>query len=94
MQSHINVNRVVLQGGILLPWLFNIYIDDLVRSLKEVGFEVLAYTDDEAFICKNRQELDKLIDLQENWATTNGISCFLDMRIIIDSIKRAEIEVQ
>ena len=74
LQSHINVNRGVLQGGILSPWLFNIYIDDLVRSLKEVSFEALAYADDVAVICKNRQELDKVIDLLESWAITNEIA--------------------
>ena len=74
LQSHINVNRGVLQGGILSPWLFNIYIDDLVRSLKEVSFEALAYADDVAVICKNRQELDKVIDLFESWAITNEIA--------------------
>lgn len=74
LQRHINVNRGVLQGGILSPWLFNIYIDDLVRSLKEVSFEILAYADDLAVICKNKQELDKVIDILENWATTNEIA--------------------
>ena len=73
LQKHINVNRGVLQGGILSPWLFNIYIDDLVRSLKDVSFEVLAYADDLAVICKNKEELDKVIDCLENWATTNEI---------------------
>jgi hypothetical protein len=63
-----------LQGGILSPWLFNIYIDDLVRSLKDVSYEVLAYADDIAVICKNKQELDKVIDLLEKWATENEIA--------------------
>lgn len=74
LQRHINVNRGVLQGGILSPWLFNIYIDDLVRSLKEVSFEVLAYADDLAVICKNKHELDGVIDLLERWATDNEIA--------------------
>ena len=73
LQKHINVNRGVLQGGILSPWLFNIYIDDLVRSLKSVSFEVLAYADDLAVICKNKQELDKVIECLGNWATVNEI---------------------
>ena len=52
----------------------SIYIDDQVRSLKEVCLEVLAYADDVAIICKNRQELDKVIVLLKNWTTTNEIA--------------------
>ena len=74
LQKYINVNRGVLQGGILSPWLFNIYIDDLVTSLKTVSFEVLAYADDLAVICKNKAELNKVIDLLEGWATSNEIA--------------------
>ena len=61
-QEYININRGVLQGGILSSWLFNIYIDDLIRELKDISFEVLAYADDIAVICRNKAELDKVID--------------------------------
>ena len=53
---------------------YSLYIDNLVISLKEVSFEILAYADDLAFICKNKHELDKVIELLENWATTNEIA--------------------
>jgi len=73
LQKHINIHKGVLQGGILSPWLFNIYIDNLVGSLKDISFDVLAYADDIAVICRNREELDKLIDLLEEWSNLNEI---------------------
>ncbi len=40
LQRVININRGVLQGGILSPWLFNIYIDDFVKSIKSNAFKL------------------------------------------------------
>jgi len=74
LQKHININKGVLQRGILSLWLFNIYIDDLVRSLKDISFDVLAYADDIAVICRNREELDKVIDLLKKWSNVNEIA--------------------
>jgi len=74
LQKHTNIKKGVLLGGILSPWLFNIFIDDLVRSLNDISFDVLAYADDMAMICRNREELDKVIDLLEEWSNLNGIA--------------------
>ena len=73
-QKSININRGVLQGGILSPWLFNIYIDDLIRDLKSTSFEVLAYADDLAVICRNKEELNLVIDKLEEWSRVNEIA--------------------
>jgi hypothetical protein len=43
---------------------FNIYIDDIFK----VSSETLAYADELAIVCKNKNELDNLIDLLEIWA--------------------------
>ncbi len=58
LRKTINVNKGVHQCGIFTPWLFNIYIDYLVSSLKDVSFELLAYADDIEVICKNKEELN------------------------------------
>ncbi len=45
--------------------IISIYIDDLVGSLMEISFELLAYADDLAIICKNENELDSVIKFLE-----------------------------
>ena len=74
LMDSINVNRGVLQGSILSPLLFNVYIDDLVRNLDKTSFEVLAYADDIAVICKDRDQLDQAIATLSLWSKNNHIS--------------------
>ena len=42
----INVNNGVLQGSLISPMLFDLYINDLINELDDNSFEVLAYADD------------------------------------------------
>jgi hypothetical protein len=75
-QNHtpINLNSGVRQGSILSPHLFNIYIDSLIEQLVGVGaFEVLAYADDIAIICRDEDELNKVIDTLDKWSSENDI---------------------
>ena len=73
-QKSININRGVLQGSILSPMLFNIYINDLIITIKNNAYDVLAYADDIAVITKNYDELINTMKIIENWAENNDMN--------------------
>ena len=69
----IRINRGVLQGYITSPILFNLFLNELIVILSQNSFEVLAYADDIAVICKNEKELDNVISIIESWTSTNKL---------------------
>ena len=70
----INVNKGVMQGGIISHWLFNVYLNDLIISIKDQVFDVLAYADDLAVICKNIEEFKKADKTLNAWCNNNHIA--------------------
>ena len=73
LNDKVNVNTGVLQGSLISPILFNIYIDDMVRELKENAHDALAYADDMSAICIEMEELNTSIDILERWCENNHI---------------------
>ena len=56
----INVNNGVLQGSLISPFLFDLYINDLIIELNKNEYEVLAYADDLAIIVEGRNSLSNI----------------------------------
>ena len=69
----INVNNGVLQGSLISPVLFNLYIDDLIRILSEYTYDILAYADDLAIICQNEETLIRVMNDIQKWSDNNTI---------------------
>ena len=76
------VRNGIKQGGILSPYLFNVYVDQLSINLNacevgclvgEVPLSHLAYADDMVLIAPSRKALQKLLDVCGDYATENDI---------------------
>ena len=69
----IPINRRVLQGSLISPYLFGIYINDLIVNLTSKKITTLAYADDIACICENMDILKDAIHTIRNWCARNRI---------------------
>ena len=72
--DYININNGKLQGSLLSPILFNIYINDLIKDLDYIAFEILAYADDLCVLCQDKNELIRVIKRIDLWSRENGIN--------------------
>ena len=73
LNEKINVNNGVLQGSLISPMLFNLYINDLIEDIDKMAFEILAYADDLAVICENETTLVEVMKVIHRWSEENGI---------------------
>lgn len=67
----------LLQGSVLSPFLFNIFIDQLARNLNAESLDqcrILLFADDILLKSKTNRDLQRLLDICFNWSTTNGMS--------------------
>lgn len=74
--AHMAVTGGVPQGDPLSPLLFNVLMDDLLRTAdRELeGEDALScYADDVLALASNRAELQRLLNLLSRWASTNGM---------------------
>lgn len=78
-----NVRCGLKQGCLLSPLLFNIFINDLLSTLKslDIGVEidgekicVLAYADDIVLIAENEADLNVLLDCLDRWCCENKMT--------------------
>ena len=69
----ININKGVLQGGILSPTLFNLYLTGLIDDLNKISNDVPTYADDIALILTRLKDVDKCIRIIHEWTIKNKI---------------------
>ena len=62
-----------MQGSLISPLLFNIYIDELVRELNINAYASFRYADDTLTINKDKDELDTAISRIEKQCDNNKI---------------------
>jgi hypothetical protein len=68
MTNPINMKRGLMQGTILAPLLFNIYIDDLAEKL---GNNALLFADDIQIFNSSTQLLQRQLDITHDWCEEN-----------------------
>jgi ribonuclease HI len=69
------------QGGVLSCHLWNFYVNDLIRKLKQINYvKVKAYADDLLVLCESNYKINAIdrmhlcLDLMDNWCETNGLA--------------------
>ena len=72
MKFAVKIRKGVLQGGILSPLLFTLYIDDLAAILeKNQSLKAYFYANDLAVLTKGKCNVSKAIEEIENWCECN-----------------------
>jgi hypothetical protein len=71
----VEIHKGVMQGSIIRPALFNIFIEPLLRELNKISDieDVFAYADDIAVCAYSINELRRIIYVINEWSTKAGI---------------------
>ena len=65
------VNGRQIQGSMLSPDLFSVYINDMIGILSKATLTPIVYADDLAVICDGDSRIFEAMELIETWACQN-----------------------
>ena len=68
------INQGVIQGGIISPTLFTVFVNDLLNSLDSKGYQVFAYADDIAIVGTGDKQLQKAWQIIWDWQYDNQMT--------------------
>ncbi len=73
-QSPFDIELGVLQGSLISPILFNLFINDLFKESSSLFLNLYAYADDIVFLVEGEQNLRSLITRIESWCELNSMT--------------------
>ena len=68
------INNGQVQGAMLSPYLFNIYINDLIKLLEEAELCPITYADDLAVLCDGEGKLNQAMKIIHKWGVKKDIA--------------------
>ena len=98
LSDSFTVTNGVRQGGILSPYLFNVYMDDLSKILKtkyagcRIGNQIinhLFYADDLVLLCPSQRGMQDLLKMCEDYAKIHDIKFNANKSVVV--IRRAKL---
>ena len=80
VSDYFSISNGVKQGGVISPVLFNLYLDNLLISLKQSGlvchinvYGALGYADDITLTCPSLYGLNSMLDICNQFAKNNNV---------------------
>ena len=88
-QKIIETKKGLIQGSVLSPLLFNIFINDLLCKYESKEIYARAHADDIVWVCKSMKQTIVAITIMKDWWSTNYMMVNKDKSGILRIIKRS-----